>query len=190
MRPEELHGVAFTQAILILGYKWLVRTHDDMQRIYFAAVIDDSVFRDLYTDPFVFPFFHFLAIWVESRMDGITYIHRHGFLADENRVAMIHIKIRNDSQVNLYDRVTTAGCLVFERRKPSFPIGGIQSLALSNNVRKVVLTDGVEAEYVVSRVELNLNSIERIACEQCVAEDRIREIGYSVPSHAIRFASS
>ena len=190
MRPEELHGVAFTQAILILGYKWLVRTHDDMQRIYFAAVIDDGIFRDFHTDPFVFPFVHFLAIGVESRVNGVTDVHRHRLLADEDRVAMIHIKVRNDSQVNLYDRVTTAGCLVLERRQPSFPIGRIQLRTLAYHVRQVVLADGVEAEYVVVRVELNLNSIERIACEQCVAEDRICEIGYSVPSHAIRFATS
>ena len=43
VRPEELNRVAFTQTVLILRYMRLVRTHDDMQRVHFVAVIDDRV---------------------------------------------------------------------------------------------------------------------------------------------------
>ena len=112
----------------------LVRTHNDMQRIYFTAVIDDSVFRDLHTDPFTFPFVHFLTIGVESRSNGVANVHRHRFFADEDRIAMIHIKVRNDGQVYLYDRVTSASCFVGKRRLPSFPIDRIQFVALSYHV--------------------------------------------------------
>ena len=96
VRPEELYRVALTQTVLVLRDMGLVRTHDNMHRIHFAAVVDDRVGRDLDSDPFALPFVHFLAVRVKSRMNRVAYVQRHGFLADEDRVAVIYLEVRNN----------------------------------------------------------------------------------------------
>ena len=163
VRPEELYRVALTQTVLVLRDMGLVRTHDNMHRIHFAAVVDNRVGRDLDTDPFALPFVHFLAVRVKSRMNRVAYVYRHGFLADEDRVAVIYLEVRNNRQVYLYDRVAAAGCQVPERRQPSFAIRRIQVLALSYHIRKVVLAYRVETENVVRLVDLDIDVEDRVA---------------------------
>ena len=125
MRPEELNGVAFTQRISVFRYLGLVRTHDNMQRVYLATVVYDGVISNLNTNPFTFPFVYFLTIGVEGRINGVTQIHRHILFAHEDGITMVDVEVRNDGQVYIDDRVATAFRLVFKRRQPSFTIGRI-----------------------------------------------------------------
>ena len=96
-------------------------------------------------------------------MNRIAYIDRHRFLADEDGVAVVDGEIRDDSQVYLYGRVTSAGCPVSERRKPSFAIDGIQLIALSHYIRQVMLAYRVVTEDIICVLNLDGHVEDRVA---------------------------
>ena len=53
-----------------------------------------------------------------------------------------------------------------------------------------MFADGVKTEDVVVRIQLDLNRIKRITCEQRVAENSIFDISYTVPCYAVRLTAS
>ena len=156
VRPEELNGVTLTETVLVHRDVRLVRTHDDVQRIHFTAVIDDGVVGYLHTDPFALPFIHFLAIGVECRIDGVAQVQRHRFFANEDGVCTINIEVRNDGQVYIDDGVTTASGLVLKRCLPSFAINGVEPVTgLAYYVRQFMLADSIITFNVIYGIDLD-----------------------------------
>ena len=163
MRPERLCGITAADRVLYLWNMRLVRTHNDVQRIDLTAVINYGVVRNLYTNPFVFPFVHFLTIRVKGRMNGISDINRHILLAYEDRVTTIDVEVRNDSQVDIHNRVATACGLEVLCRQISFLVERTLIVALTYHVRQTVLADGVKALDIIIFVDLDAYMEDRVA---------------------------
>ena len=101
MRPEELQTVIRAEEEVLLYFGSLFRTLNDMEPLGGVAVINDRVVVELHTVPFAFPLTHFLAIRVESRIDGVTQGNDAVFkerLAYKDRVT-VFLQFRNNRQV-------------------------------------------------------------------------------------------
>ena len=192
VRPEELNRITLTDAVGIFRYMRLVRTNDDVEGFGSVAVVHHGVIGHFDTDPFAFPFIYFLSVRVECRMYRVAYIERFlfdCFLTDEDRVSLVDVKVRNNRQVEVHDRVATASRLILEGGVPSVSVDRV-FLYLTNHVRQFVFADCIVDGDIVGRIHFDLHRVQRIASQECVAEDGIAHISEAVPGDTFRLTAT